>query len=287
MVGIVIRNHNSKLGDMLVSNNVYGIIYKVTNNINNKVYIGKTTKTLEQRIKQHIKDFNRKSRPLSVDIKKYGVENFSYEIISEVYKEELLTPYEGLFIELYESYKEDKGYNSIRYVDGKYIYPDFMFGNVRGSKFKNTKSKYLGVYIRDGFYASSIYIKGKNISIGCFSEEIDAAKARDIKELEYIGDEAVLNFMYLKDDYISKKIKVKRAVHSKNNDSNIKNVYITPLRTWTISIKNKHINYRKTFKTQQEAEQKAIEIHKQIGTKNYYKNTDPYIVFTGFKTKEE
>ena len=32
-----------------------GYIYKITNNINGKVYIGKTTKTVEERWKGHLK----------------------------------------------------------------------------------------------------------------------------------------------------------------------------------------------------------------------------------------
>ena len=47
------------------------IIYKITNNINNKIYIGQTTRTLEERIAEH----KRKRNPLiSKAIKKYGIE---------------------------------------------------------------------------------------------------------------------------------------------------------------------------------------------------------------------
>ena len=39
------------------------IIYKITNLVNNKVYIGQTTLTIEERFKTHWKDANRKDRP--------------------------------------------------------------------------------------------------------------------------------------------------------------------------------------------------------------------------------
>ena len=59
-------------------------IYKITNKINNKVYIGKTLGTIENRWKSHIRDSKRthcEKRPLYSAFEKYGVENF---IIEEV-----------------------------------------------------------------------------------------------------------------------------------------------------------------------------------------------------------
>ena len=47
-----------------------GYIYKITNDINNKVYIGKTTSdSIEKRFQKHIQDSTRREmekRPLSV-----------------------------------------------------------------------------------------------------------------------------------------------------------------------------------------------------------------------------
>ena len=36
-----------------------GFIYKITNDINDKVYIGQTTQTVEDRFKQHLKEHRR------------------------------------------------------------------------------------------------------------------------------------------------------------------------------------------------------------------------------------
>ena len=44
-----------------------GIIYKITNNINNKAYIGKTLNSLEHRFNEHKRDSRKEScekRPL-------------------------------------------------------------------------------------------------------------------------------------------------------------------------------------------------------------------------------
>lgn len=53
------------------------IIYKVTNNINGKVYIGQTKNTIEKRIKEH----STRGNLLFQAIKKYGIENFTIEEI--------------------------------------------------------------------------------------------------------------------------------------------------------------------------------------------------------------
>ena len=54
-------------------------IYKITNLIDGKFYIGKTVKTLEERFRRHL---IRKSSPkLTNAIRKYGKQNFIIEMI--------------------------------------------------------------------------------------------------------------------------------------------------------------------------------------------------------------
>ena len=61
-----------------------GFIYKITNNVNGKFYIGKTSRTIGYRFSTHKsasvspKDFFHRA------LKKYGVENFSIVCIKEV-----------------------------------------------------------------------------------------------------------------------------------------------------------------------------------------------------------
>ena len=83
------------------------IIYKITNNINNKIYIGQTTRTLEERIAEH----KRKRNPLiSKAIKKYGIENFSIEIIDKASAINELNEKEFYYIKKYNSISPN-GYN--------------------------------------------------------------------------------------------------------------------------------------------------------------------------------
>lgn len=97
-----------------------GIIYKITNKINNKVYIGKTLETLEKRWKQHQKDSLRfLDRPLYRAINKYGIENFTIEIIEQP-DIELLSERESYWIKHYNSFHI--GYNATLGGDGKVLY---------------------------------------------------------------------------------------------------------------------------------------------------------------------
>lgn len=91
-----------------------GVIYKVTNLINGKVYIGQTINFPKRKIK-HLSDVKlNKENDTSVfhrAIRKYGEENFSWEILEEISSEELDNR-EKYWIHFFDSYIEhNKGYN--------------------------------------------------------------------------------------------------------------------------------------------------------------------------------
>ena len=96
------------------------MIGKITNGINNKCYIGKTYKSIEERYKEHLRDSSRfPDRALYRAINKYGKENFSVELLG-VYEESLLEAQEIEFIHYYKSFRE--GYNSTEGGDqGRYL----------------------------------------------------------------------------------------------------------------------------------------------------------------------
>lgn len=83
-----------------------GIIYKYTNKINNKVYIGQTTNE-KQRYYNHKRCLE--NSYFHKAIKKYGFENFNYEVIERI-DETLLNEREIYWISYYKSYG-DRGYN--------------------------------------------------------------------------------------------------------------------------------------------------------------------------------
>lgn len=93
-------------------------IYKITNIVNDKVYIGKTLKTIEERWREHCQDYTRsknEKRPLYNAMNAYGKENFSIEMIEEC-NAELLNEREKYWIEYYGSFKN--GYNATKGGDG-------------------------------------------------------------------------------------------------------------------------------------------------------------------------
>ena len=97
-----------------------GYIYKITNLINNKCYIGQTIKSIEERWRDHkCKAFNSSSKcynyPLYRAFRKYGINNFSFEIIEKCKISEL-NKKEIYWIQYYNSYK--KGYNQTLGGDG-------------------------------------------------------------------------------------------------------------------------------------------------------------------------
>lgn len=91
-----------------------GFIYKITNNVNGKVYIGQTIQTIKERFYQHcaIKCSDSVlNMAIHKAIKKYGKSNFTIEVIEEVDKDSL-NDREKFWIEYYNSY--NNGYNSTR-----------------------------------------------------------------------------------------------------------------------------------------------------------------------------
>lgn len=97
-----------------------GYIYKIVNDINDKVYVGKTLlPTIEERFQAHIKDSRRRkmeNRPLYNAMNKYGSDKFHIELIGE-YQEEELNKMEVYWIGYYHGYTN--GYNATKGGDGK------------------------------------------------------------------------------------------------------------------------------------------------------------------------
>lgn len=93
-------------------------IYKIYNDINDKVYIGKTNYLLEKRFQEHIRDSrkNQENRPLYNAMNKYGVEHFKIEQIEEC-DVQIADEREKYWIEFLQTFKY--GYNVTLGGDGK------------------------------------------------------------------------------------------------------------------------------------------------------------------------
>lgn len=82
-------------------------IYKITNNVNNKSYIGLTKRNPKERWWEHCKPSRSKVSALTCAINKYGKENFTFKIIYETNNPNLMERY---FIKLNNTISPN-GYN--------------------------------------------------------------------------------------------------------------------------------------------------------------------------------
>lgn len=92
--------------------NIYAYIYLITCLITGKVYIGFTSRSIEERWKEHISDMRRYNSPLYRAMRKHGIENFTIrEIDRHEDKEHCLKVLEPYYIKQYKSNNKKIGYN--------------------------------------------------------------------------------------------------------------------------------------------------------------------------------
>lgn len=116
-----------------------GIVYKITNAKNRKVYIGQTIRPLSHRWSQHLRDFKKKADyPLYRSFKKHGLENFSVEIVGWANSQDELNYKEWFFIMKFESFKSENGYN-------------LKMGGAKGTMSEESKGKIRKASLKNGF----------------------------------------------------------------------------------------------------------------------------------------
>lgn len=147
-------------------------IYKITNKINNKVYIGQVyNKSIYDRFNRHIKEANINSKSyIGRAISKHGSENFVVEQIDEASSLQELNQKEIYWIKFYNSTDHNKGYNLTPGGDGGNTYLCKSEDEMRLIKEKNSKAN-----------------KGKNNGL---SKQIKAlnVETNEIIHFECLGD---------------------------------------------------------------------------------------------------
>ena len=109
-------------------------IYKITNTVNNKIYIGQTTKTIEERFEKHWQEAkcshngNRPENYFHNALVKYGKKNFKIEQIDVCSSLDELNKKEEYWINFYNSTNKLIGYN-------------LMLGGKSGIKSQETREK--------------------------------------------------------------------------------------------------------------------------------------------------
>lgn len=132
-------------------------IYKIENLINGKVYIGQSIR-IERRWKEHC--FNSSDSLISAAIKKYGKENFSFEILEEVDDTEKLNQLESQYIQRFNSLTPH-GYNVVimdetdRSHQFFYYNQDTFFSII--NSIKNTNKSFSEIAEEYGISVRTIY----------------------------------------------------------------------------------------------------------------------------------
>lgn len=263
---------------------IHGYVYLITNKINGKQYTGQTTETIEIRFNKHCSSAKTgKDSYMAIlrAIKKYGRENFIIQELAVAHNQEELTFLEGLYMSWFNTLAPN-GYNLTKIINGKGKHSEESKEKMRkianqserlklsselgkkrrGKSYDNSSSGYIGVYIQGSKYISSICFNNKNIYLGNYNVETDAAKAYDIAAIKYFGEDTTLNFNELRQYYIDDKI----TVNKNSSKSGIKNIHFYNSRNrWVINYFNKILNKNstKTFKTLEDAIKFKITIEKE------------------------
>ena len=169
-------------------------IYKITNDINQKIYIGKTEFSIEKRFKEHcsdaFKDRNEK-RSLYAAMRKYGIENFHIELVEETDNPEERETY---WIEYYGSFKN--GYNLTLGGDGKkYIDYDLVVKTYQ--EIQNIRETARILKIDEG-HASKI-LKIKNISTKTSQEILKEQTQKPVGMIDLNNNNLLNSFSSLAD----------------------------------------------------------------------------------------
>lgn len=282
---IIISNKGLKM-----SSKIYGRIYMIVNLVNGKRYIGQTIRTIKTRFNGHINEskHNKNNMPIDKAIKKYGKERFVYGEICIAYSQKELNTLEGYYINLYKTFNKNIGYN-IRTIDKNgssklsketrlklkeaHTKPKRKQIAInsgkqrRGKSHPNSISKYVGVTrCNKKYWSAFVHINNKSVRLGTYNTQEEAAQARDLAELKNIGDNAILNFPELKEQYLlgmispQKRIRGQNIISNKKSNSQVIGVSFNKrINKWQVTLKGFK---QKRFKTQQEAELYAIILRK-------------------------
>ena len=116
----------------------YGVVYLIVDGTNDLEYVGQTTKTAEERFKEHMR--NKKSL-IGKSIRAHGVENFTVVILKECERPEELDRWEKYFIK-WRNTMYPNGYNFTEGGEGTvgYSFTDEQRANVAAARKGKTLS---------------------------------------------------------------------------------------------------------------------------------------------------
>lgn len=146
-------------------------IYKITNTVNGKVYVGQTVQTLERRWALHKHQAKHRNRPLYRSIRKYGIQHFVVELLEELSpgsSQQILDEKERFWI-AHLNAMVPSGYNLTSGGDGKSFLSEETKARISQAKLGKSRSPETVEAMRLGAMGNT-HKRGKKLS--------DASKAR-------------------------------------------------------------------------------------------------------------
>lgn len=218
-----------------------GFIYKITNKVNNKVYIGQTRYTVESRWRQHLKNYNieHRKQPLYMAFDKYGIENFEVEQVEEVNVDKL-DEREIFWIAKYDSFKN--GYNATIGGSGSKIYywTDCQYEEIRtmylsGFTIKNIAKHYnVSDWVIFKILTSlGVTIKSNPLAMNSVESAEIVKRYENGTSIKALASEYKVNFYTMKEFLIKKGADLKKhsvLMEDENLQKEMINDYIEGMR---------------------------------------------------------
>lgn len=239
----------------MLKKNKFGYIYKITNIINNKIYIGKTEETVEIRFLEHLSavKVGKKKTKLYSAMKHYGVENFIVEEIDSADSRPELNEKEKYWIAYYDSMNPGIGYNLTKGGDGGATWSPLGYKTVNnGIKNLQVKPEEVDKYLADGWVLGG--------------HKIGKVNNRTTGKWIHLGDKQKRVFEYELDDYIaegwelgySDKGKKNLSISHLGNIPSNKGIKLTEKQKEFTSIKTKEAMRRFDVRIKTEAHYEKI-----------------------------
>lgn len=233
-------------------------IYKISNIVNGKVYIGQTIDSLERRWANHVSSAanNFTNTYFSNAIKKYGRDSFTIEALDKVVGRETANKLEKEYISLYQSSNREKGYNSTTGGDCGFVYnPE------TAKKISNRlKGRKLTPYQKECLLKS---LKGRKLPKSS-RDKISESNSRKDAPLEV-----------LLDLYVNKKMNTYQIAELLNyHQSSVHNrlrryVKMRPNKGETLPQFRKDLNSEEILQMYEKEKLSMIEIAKLLGTSHH------------------
>lgn len=160
----------------------YGQIYKITNNINGKVYIGQTINSLRVRLNGHYK-VRKHTSLIHSSMRKYGKANFKIEALYTSFCRDDLNDKEVEFIQLFKSRAPD-GYNLTDGGDGVINLDKHTIKKISNSvraAYKNDPTYATRNAIAQGAKIFDVFNRHTNKYIGTWINKAQCARELNLK----------------------------------------------------------------------------------------------------------